>query len=127
VAEEGAFLIIAAVPDDLRDTDRAELVGRVYRLGRQRPDLSTSSNPRGVWELDPTFDIQTPFDSGNPSASLRRFEWRLNRDTSDPDQRVLAWIVGRGLRNPALPYNATSNPYVGPAQDLFISEPLRID
>ncbi len=66
--------------------------GRVYRLGNARPDLSPTT-----WELMPGSNTQSDDEDLSGASAL---------------------LIGRALADPSRPYDPSSNPYEGPAQDI---------
>ena len=110
VAATGAYVIIA----DDRGLGTANGVGcangRYYRLG------NPIDAANGVWELAPGNDLPLPPPTP-PGATFSLVPTNLGDVTTYPR----AFIVGRGLRDPSAPFDATSNPYEGPAQDVVMA------
>jgi type II secretory pathway pseudopilin PulG len=165
VAEEGAFIVLADFDprDETGDTSvtdpalrerhisPANNIIRVFRLGRARPDMANSSEPRSVWELDPAADLASlPGADGIPGTGDDIPDQSLWRSTVNLNDLPFAqsasfggdlnpvfprfWILGRGLRDPnaiftgniASSANSGNNPFLGQAQDLFISDTFNI-
>ncbi len=100
-AAEGAFIVIS---DDGKTDDPTTLEneagssnGRIYRLGVAHPEVGP-----GVYDLAPGYDMAA--DAENLPAA----------------NNATAFLVGRGLKNPAAPYNATDNRYEGYPQDVAV-------
>lgn len=102
---EGAFVVISddnvtTAPTGTAPDLRGAANGHIYRLGGPRPDLGATT-----YELAPGYDLQPPA-SGPGTAE----------DLTD----ATAFLVGRGLKNPALAYNDPNNRYEGYPQDVAV-------
>lgn len=131
VAAPGAFVVVAThdrAPPTAPASDpdvSADHEGRVFRLARQLLDIDVAGS---VWELEPGYDLPLLRNNGNTV--------KVSDDTTAPfddtyvvDRGLLgtggtnprAFLVGgRGLNNPFLRYDATTNPYAGPAQGVAV-------
>lgn len=89
-AAEGAYVVIAN-NDAGAPASPADYNGRVFRLGNR---LTPTSDE---FELAPGYEDV----GGLPSVT-----------------NVSGFLIGRGLRDPRAPYDATNNPYEGPVQDI---------
>jgi hypothetical protein len=89
-AAEGGYVVIAEA-----DSDEAYMNGRVYQLGER-------TSPNGYeFELIPGNDMP-------------------DGDRDLPNRGVKAFIMGRALRDPTLPWDPVGNPFEGPTQDTAI-------
>lgn len=114
-ADAGAFLIVAtqnasAAANPLRNN------GRVFRLGNRRFDLESTPTTARVFELQPGYDLPR-LGEGPDRIANNADDEDLSLGTGTATQ---VWLVGRGLRDPTLAYDATTNPPLGPVQDIAV-------
>lgn len=95
---EGAFVIVAEAP---AGSDAARNTGRIFRIGQQ-----VQGDNKNVWTLDPAYDLAAL--ATGPDLSLE-----------DQSRESRIYVLGRGLRDPSS-LASSSNPYIGPAQDIAI-------
>ena len=105
---EGAYVIIADPGD--KSSER-HMAGRIYQLGPRVDPTAAPDN--GVFARD---DIVYKLVPGNDMIVT---DVPLKKDSSNKTG-AKAYIIGRGLRDPTLPWDITNNPFVGPAQDVAI-------
>lgn len=135
-ADGGAFVIVAASPNDpgtTGDQNRsARNNGRIFRLGTRRLDLDATGR---VFDLAPGYDLAPagPGVDGRINTADDETDGSMNTlPITDPaggyptsstklvGQPVQVWIIGRGLKNPGAAYGLPDNPYTGPVQDISI-------
>ena len=116
-AAEGGHVVIS---DDLKldsevaGYDPGKQNGRVYRLGVERPDLAPAGSR--TFELAPGDDLSSDDLEDTNADGIPDGDGTADENVTD----AVAFIVGRGVREPALAYNASTNPYVGEVQDVAV-------
>lgn len=138
--DSGAFAIVASQAAVANDPQRPyRNNGRVFRLATRRTDLEESEGNDGlIYDLQPGFDLppaapgpdrkfntnddevdgsMNPTDTAVNPATDNEFNTGSATATGTAPQ---VWLVGRGLRNPGLVYNASTNPYSGAVQDISV-------
>lgn len=83
---------------------------RVLTLSKPRSDISEDH-----WELAPGGDVRVVSSGG---GFVHEFEFDPSASDEEP---VRAYLVGRMLKDPALPWDA-DNPYIGPTQVVQVLE-----
>ena len=82
------------------------------------PTTLVGSYPQPDWLIDRkrlTENIP-PRVSGDPALMA----------PNQPPYPAVGYMVGRGLRDPTRTYNAQTNAYEGPAQDLVVLPPIKV-
>ncbi len=102
---EGAYVIVSS------DADTAGNSGRIFRLGKLIPNTLSKL----LYELDPAFDLP-------PLVGLdgQAFTADDQPDRSLEQATDTVTFMGRGAKNQTVGWNAGSNPYNGPAQDMAV-------
>ena len=138
--DSGAFAIVASQAAPANDPQRPyRNNGRVFKLAARRTDIEVAEGSNGlVFDLAPGFDLgpgapgvdrkfNTADDEvdGSMNPTNTAISPAVNNEFNtgaavSTGTAVQVWMVGRGLRNPGLAYDASTNPYQGPVQDISV-------
>lgn len=90
--------------------------GRVFRIG------NPVTSPRGVvFELVPGQDLTSiPLRSVSDASGMDRPPYFTGSFGTSTNSIVEVLVLGRSLRDPTIPFNASSNPYVGLPLDIAV-------